>query len=156
VRILIAAVGKLRDGPELALTNDYLARAAAAGRQIGFKAVELAEVEGKPPGAARAEAAALYRATPDGARKILLDERGAEWTSRQLAEKLARWRDDGLGCVTFWIGGADGVSQSVKDQADEKLAFGRQTWPHRLVRAMISEQIYRAVTILCANPYHRD
>lgn len=156
MRILIAAVGRLRDGPEAGLTADYLARAAAAGRQLGFKAVDLVEVEGKPPGDARAEASALFRATPDDARKVLLDERGAEWTSRQLAEKLARWRDDGLPSVAFWIGGADGVSQGVKDQADHKLALGRQTWPHRLVRVMISEQIYRAVTILCGNPYHRD
>jgi 23S rRNA (pseudouridine1915-N3)-methyltransferase len=154
--LLIAAVGKLRDAPEAALAADYLTRAANAGRQIGFKSVDLVEVEARPSGDPRAEAAALYRATPDEARKILLDERGAEWTSRQLAEKLARWRDDGLPSVTFWIGGADGVSQSVKDNADEKLAFGRQTWPHRLVRVMISEQIYRALTILCGTPYHRD
>lgn len=138
------------------MTADYIARAATAGRQIGFKSVDIVEVEGKPPGDMRAEGAALFRATPDDARKVLLDERGAEWASRQLAEKLARWRDDGVPCTTFWIGGADGASQSVKDQADEKLAFGRQTWPHRLVRVMIAEQVYRAVTILCATPYHRD
>ena len=156
MRLQIVSVGRLRDAPEAALAADYIARAANSGRQIGFKSVELIEVEGKPPGEARAEASALYRATPDLARKILLDERGAEWTSRQLAEKLARWRDDGLACATFWIGGADGVSQSVKDNADEKLAFGRQTWPHRLVRVMIAEQVYRALTILCGTPYHRD
>lgn len=156
MRILIAAVGRLRDAPEATLTADYLARAAASGRRLGFKSVDLVEVEAKPPGDPRAEASALYRATPEAARKILLDERGGEWTSRQLAEKLARWRDDGLPCATFWIGGADGVSQSVKDNADEKLAFGRQTWPHRLVRVMIAEQIYRALTILCGTPYHRD
>ncbi len=156
MRIQIAVVGRLRDGPEAAMSADYVARAAAAGRQLGFKAVDLTEVEGKPAGDQRAEASALFRATPDGARRILLDERGAEWSSRQLAEKLARWRDDGVPCATFWIGGADGASQSVKDNADEKLAFGRQTWPHRLVRVMIAEQIYRAVTILCGTPYHRD
>jgi len=138
------------------MSADYIARAANAGKQIGFRGVDLIEVEGKPPGDQRAEAGALYRVTPDDARKVLLDERGGEWTSRQLAEKLARWRDDGVPCATFWIGGADGASQSVKDQADEKLAFGRQTWPHRLVRVMIAEQVYRAVTILCATPYHRD
>jgi 23S rRNA (pseudouridine1915-N3)-methyltransferase len=153
---MIAAVGRLRDGPEATLASDYVLRAANAGRQIGFKSVDIVEVDAKPSGDARAEAGALFRATPDDARKILLDERGAEWTSRQFAEKLARWRDDGLGCATFWIGGADGASQTIKDQADEKLAFGRQTWPHRLVRVMISEQIYRALTILCGNPYHRD
>ncbi len=156
MRLLIAAVGKLRDAPEAALVADYLTRAGNTGRQLGFKSVDLIEVEAKPPGDPRAEAAALFRATPDDARKILLDERGAEWTSRQLAEKLARWRDDGIPSTTFWIGGADGVSQSVKDNADEKLAFGRQTWPHRLVRVMIAEQIYRALTILCGTPYHRD
>lgn len=156
MKLVVAAVGKLRGGPEAELTADYLARAAAAGRSLGFKAVDLVEVEAKPPGDPRLEAAALFKATPDGAKKVLLDERGAEWTSRQLAEKLARWRDDGQGHTVFWIGGADGVSQSVKDQADEKLAFGRQTWPHRLVRVMIAEQIYRAVTILSGNPYHRD
>lgn len=156
MRIQIAVVGRLRDGPEAALSADYLQRAATAGKQIGFKAVDLTEVEGKPAGDQRAEATALFRATPDDARRILLDERGAEWSSRQLADKLARWRDDGVPCATFWIGGADGASQSIKDNADEKLAFGRQTWPHRLVRVMISEQIYRAVTILCGTPYHRD
>jgi len=156
LRIQIAVVGRLRDGPEAALSADYIQRAATAGKQIGFKAVDLTEVEGKPAGDQRAEASALFRATPDDARRILLDERGAEWSSRQLADKLARWRDDGVPCATFWIGGADGASQSIKDNADEKLAFGRQTWPHRLVRVMISEQIYRAVTILCGTPYHRD
>lgn len=156
MRIQIAVVGRLRDGPEAALSADYIQRAATAGKQIGFKAVDLTEVEGKPAGDQRAEATALFRATPDDARRILLDERGAEWSSRQLADKLARWRDDGVPCATFWIGGADGASQSIKDNADEKLAFGRQTWPHRLVRVMISEQIYRAVTILCGTPYHRD
>jgi 23S rRNA (pseudouridine1915-N3)-methyltransferase len=156
LRVLIAAVGRLRGGPEAELAADYVARAAASGRQIGIKAVEIVEVEAKPNGDQRAEAAALFKATPDDGKRILLDERGAEWSSRQLAEKLARWRDDGVPNVTFWIGGADDVSQSVRDNADEKLAFGRQTWPHRLVRAMIAEQVYRALTILCGTPYHRD
>jgi 23S rRNA (pseudouridine1915-N3)-methyltransferase len=156
LRILIVAVGRLRGGPEAELARDYVARAEAAGRSLGFRSVELIEVEGKPAGAPRTEAAALFRATPDEARTVLLDERGAEWASRQLAERLAKWRDDGAPAAAFWIGGADGAAQSVKDQAEHKLAFGRQTWPHRLVRVMISEQIYRAVTILSGNPYHRD
>jgi 23S rRNA (pseudouridine1915-N3)-methyltransferase len=156
LRVLIAAVGRLRSGPEVDLANDYIARANAAGRQLGFKSFDIVEVEAKQSGDRSAEAVALYKATPDDGKRILLDERGAEWTSRQLAEKLARWRDDGVPNVTFWIAGADGAAQSIKDNADEKLAFGRQTWPHRLVRAMIAEQIYRAVTILSGNPYHRD
>lgn len=156
MRILIAAAGRLRDTPEAALAEDYVKRAAVTGRGLGFRSIDIVEVEGKPLAEPRAEAAALFRATPDDARKVLLDERGAEWTSRQLADKLARWRDDGQANAVFWIGGADGASQSLKDQADEKLAFGRQTWPHRLVRVMIAEQVYRACTILSGNPYHRD
>jgi 23S rRNA (pseudouridine1915-N3)-methyltransferase len=156
LRIVIVAVGRLRAGPEADMARDYVARAEAAGRSLGFRGIALVEVEGRPAGDPRTEAAALYRATPGEARTVLLDERGAEWTSRQLAEKLAQWRDDGAPAAVFWIGGADGAAQSVKDQAQQKLAFGRQTWPHRLVRVMISEQIYRAVTILSGNPYHRD
>lgn len=156
MRILIAAAGRARGGHEDALARDYIARAASAGRALGFQQIELIEVQGRPPGDMRAEAAALFKTTPDAARRILLDERGKACTSREFAQRLARWRDDGESCVAFWIGGADGAAQSLKDEADEKLAFGRQTWPHLLVRALLAEQIYRAVTILGNTPYHRD
>lgn len=156
MKILIAAVGRLKTGPEAELTADYLARAAQAGRALGFQAIEQIEVEAKGQSEPRAEANLLLKAAPDDALTVLLDERGAEWSSRQLAQKLAEWRDRGEKQTVFWIGGADGAAQTLKDQAREKLALGRQTWPHRLVRVMISEQIYRAVTILSGNPYHRD
>ncbi len=156
MRLLIVAVGRLKAGPEADLTADYVARAQAIARGIGLKGVELVEVEGRPAGDARREAAALLKATPDDAVKILLDERGEAIASRQIAEKIAAWRDQGRGTAVFWIGGADGAAQGLKDQADEKWAFGRQTWPHRLVRAMLAEQLYRASTLLSHSPYHRD
>jgi 23S rRNA (pseudouridine1915-N3)-methyltransferase len=156
MRILVAAVGRLRSGPELELCKDYLSRAEAAGRALALAPVEMVEVEARPPADPRKEAAALLKATPDKGRTVLLDEKGENWSSRQLAEAIGRWRDDGVPALTFWIGGADGASQGLKDQADMKLAFGRLTWPHRLARAMICEQIYRAVMILSAQPYHRD
>ena len=156
MRLLIVAVGRLKSGPEADLTADYLTRAANMSRGMGFRGVELIEVEGRPPGGPRPEAHAILTASPDEGATVLLDERGAEWTSRQLAAQLASWRDAGRPNTTFWIGGADGAAQSLKDQSEAKLAFGRQTWPHRLVRVMLAEQIYRALTILCATPYHRD
>ena len=156
MKIIVAAVGRLRSGPEMELARDYVARAEAGGRHMGISPVEIVEVEAKAPSEPRTEAVALWKATPDKGRTILLDEKGDNWSSRQLAEAIGRWRDDGVPALTFWIGGADGVAQTLRDQADQKLAFGRQTWPHRLVRAMICEQIYRAVMILSANPYHRD
>ena len=156
MRIVIAAVGKLRTGPEIELVRDYVSRANAAGKQLALTPIEHVEVEGKPPGDMRREAASLLAATPEKSKTILLDERGEHWTSRQIAETFAKWRDDGVNCVTFWIGGADGSAQGLKDQADVKIAFGRQTWPHKLVRAMLAEQVYRAVSILGSTPYHRD
>jgi 23S rRNA (pseudouridine1915-N3)-methyltransferase len=156
MRILVAAVGRLRNGPELELCRDYIARAEAAGRSLALSPIAVVEVEARPPSDPSKEATALWKATPDDGRTILLDERGETWSSRQLAEAIARWRDDGVPALTFWIGGADGVAQTLKDQADRKIALGRMTWPHRLARVMICEQIYRAVTILGAQPYHRD
>lgn len=138
------------------MAADYIARAQAQGRMLGFPAVTLTEVEGRPAGDPRREAEAVLRATPDDGKRVLLDERGADLGSRKFAEKLARWRDEGAPALSFWIGGADGAAQTLKDQADEKIAFGRWTWPHRLVRVMAAEQIYRAVTILSDSPYHRD
>ena len=156
MRILIVAGGRKRAGPEDDLAADYIARAAPIGRALGFHPIELIEAAGRPAGDQRAEGAALLRATPDDAKTVLLDERGTEWASREFAQRLARWRDEGVPALTFWIGGADGATQTLKDQADEKLAFGRQTWPHLMVRAMLAEQLYRALTILSGNPYHRD
>lgn len=153
MKIFVAAVGRIRSGPEMELARDYASRAEAGGRQLGLAPVEIVEVEARD---ARAEAAALLKATPDRGRTILMDERGDNWSSRQLAEAIGRWRDDGAPTLTFWIGGADGVAQALRDKADQTLALGRMTWPHRLARAMICEQIYRAVMILGATPYHRD
>ena len=84
-----------------------------------------------------------------------MDERGRDLKSRELADRIGRWRDDGVQDLAFAIGGADGLSQAVRDRADLLLAFGRATWPHMLVRAMLAEQIYRAQTILSGHPYHR-
>lgn len=156
MRIKIIAVGRIKAGPEADLIATYLQRARGVGRGLGFSAFDVIEVEGRPLAEPRAEAQALFKATPDGATCILLDERGDNWSSRQVAEKLALYRDQGLSELVFWIAGADGAAQSLKDQAQAKLSFGRQTWPHKLVRALLTEQLYRACTILSGNPYHRD
>ena len=113
-------------------------------------------MEAKPPGDVEREGDLLLAASPPGGVRVLLDERGEAWPSRALASRIATWRDQGRPALTFLIGGADGTSAAVKAAADARLAFGPQTWPHRLVRAMAAEQLYRAVTILCGSPYHRD
>ena len=102
-----------------------------------------------------AEAALLLAAVPAGTVLVALDERGHDPTSEQLALRLATWRDAGRRSATFLIGGPDGLADRALNAADWRLAFGRLTWPHRLVRPMLAEQLYRATTILAGHPYHR-
>ena len=101
------------------------------------------------------ESIALANVIPDRAGIVLLDERGDNLDSAALAAQLQRWRDDGRPAAVFVIGGADGLAPSLRDKATLRLAFGAATWPHQLVRIMLLEQLYRAVTILSGHPYHR-
>jgi 23S rRNA (pseudouridine1915-N3)-methyltransferase len=159
MRIEIRAVGRLRAGPEKTLLDDYLARAAAAGRGLGITSLVFAEVEEKRrlDGAAlkTAEAALLKTSLPKGAHLVALDERGRAESSEAFAQRLGRWRDNGVGDLAFVIGGADGLAPSLREEADHLLAFGPMTWPHMLVRVMLAEQLYRAVSIMAGHPYHR-
>jgi 23S rRNA (pseudouridine1915-N3)-methyltransferase len=117
--------------------------------------VDIVEVESRKPGKAAEAEALLARLEPGGV-LIACDEHGHALASRAFADALARLRDEGIRRATFVIGGADGLDAQVLGLARERLAFGPQTWPHALVRAMLAEQVYRAITILAGSPYHRD
>jgi 23S rRNA (pseudouridine1915-N3)-methyltransferase len=151
MRIRLLCIGRLREGPERALVDNYLARARKTGLAHGWRAVE--EIELASGGGMDAEAGRILARTQGVL--IRLDERGEEWTSQELSARLLRWRDAG-DPVDFVIGGADGLAESVAQRAQQSLAFGVQTWPHRLVRVMLAEQIYRAVSIAAGTPYHRE
>jgi 23S rRNA (pseudouridine1915-N3)-methyltransferase len=154
LRITILAVGRLARSPETELVKTYAERATAVGRALGLGPVDVVEVESRKPGKA-AEAQALRPHLQD-ARVIACDEHGTARSSRALARELGRLRDDGVRHAVFLIGGADGLDSDLLAAADSTLAFGPQTWPHALARAMLAEQIYRAGTILAGGPYHRD
>ena len=136
------------------MAADWAARATATGRAHGLSPVEIVEVEARKAGKAAEGAALLDRL--DGAHLIACDEHGPASGSRDFAGLLARLRDDGVRHLAFAIGGADGLDEAVLSAARERLAFGPQTWPHALARAMLAEQIYRAATIMAGSPYHRD
>jgi 23S rRNA (pseudouridine1915-N3)-methyltransferase len=156
MRVSILAVGRLGRDPAAALARDYADRATAGGRSLGLGPVEIVEVEARKSGKA-AEAEALRAALgPDPAYLIACDERGRAHPSRAFAERIGKLRDGGERRLAFLIGGADGLDLALVAEARETLAFGAQTWPHALARAMLAEQIYRAVTILAGSPYHRD
>ena len=154
MKISIVAIGRLARSPETELVKLYLERATAAGRSLGLGPVDVVEVESRKPGKA-AEAEAL-RAHLADSHVIACDERGKARASRAFAEEIAMLRDRGARRLVFLIGGADGLDPELVASAQGTLAFGPQTWPHALARAMLCEQVYRAVSILAGSPYHRD
>lgn len=159
MNLIVAAVGRMKKGPERELAERYRERASKAGRAVGIQDVEVIEVaESRAREVNRRmieESIALTQLIPDDAVTVVLDQRGESLDSARFTSTLQRWRDNGRPAAVFVIGGADGLAPSLNEKADLRLAFGAATWPHQLVRIMLLEQLYRAVTILAGHPYHR-
>jgi 23S rRNA (pseudouridine1915-N3)-methyltransferase len=159
MRIVVAAVGRLKQGPETELSERYRKRAVQTGRQLGLRDIEVIEIResraGDAPKRMLEESIALATVIPKDAAVVLLDPRGQNVDSAGLASHLATWRANGRPAIVFLIGGADGLAPTVCEKAELRLSFGTATWPHQLVRVMLLEQLYRATTILTGHPYHR-
>ena len=159
MRIVVAAVGRLKQGPERELAERYRKRAADAGRGAGLAAFDIVEIkESRAGDAARRmieESIAVANVIPERAVSVILDARGESISSDAFASRLQGWRNEDRPAVVFIIGAADGLAPMLREQADLAIAFGAATWPHQLVRIMLLEQLYRAVTILAGHPYHR-
>src|SRR5215469_11543919 len=159
MRLLIAAVGRLKQGPERELAASFRKRAEAAGRSVGLRAIEVVEIrESRAHDAERRrveESIALANIIPDDAVVIILDQHGDSLDSPALAGLLREWRAASRATACFVIGGADGLAPTLIERAKLRLAFGKATWPHQLIRIMLLEQLYRAGTILAGHPYHR-
>ena len=159
MRVLIAAVGRLKSGPERDLAERYLKRAAQVGRSLGLTGFDIIEIrESRADSPARRmleESIAIVNVIPERAVTVLMDARGESLPSASFAGRLQAWRTEDKPAVVFVIGGADGLAPALKDKSNLAMAFGAATWPHQMVRVMLLEQIYRAVTILSGHPYHR-
>lgn len=157
MRVIIAAIGKLPAGPERELIDTYIARTDAISGVTRLGPVEVAEINPKPAERTpAAEARLLDAALRDAAPRIALDERGVTLGSAAFAKRLEAWRDDGARRLGFVIGGADGLDPDLGAGADFRLSLGAMTWPHALARVMLTEQLYRAASILAGGPYHRE
>jgi 23S rRNA (pseudouridine1915-N3)-methyltransferase len=158
MRLIVIAVGRLKQGPERELTNRYRERFEDIGRKLGFRGLEIHEIpESRARDAATRiseEATAISSHFPEKYGLIALDEHGKSIDSTGFAQHLGRFRD-AASDVIFVIGGADGLSPELRGRAKLVIAFGAATWPHQMVRVMLLEQIYRAATILAGHPYHR-
>ena len=160
MRLIVAAIGRLKAGPERELAERYRDRVAKAGRAVGLRDIEIVEIrESRAQEAAKRvleESIALANLVPERAVVVALDAKGENLDSGSFTVALRGWRDTSRPVAIFCIGGADGLGAEVKRRADLTLAFGTATWPHQLVRIMLLEQLYRAVTILAGHPYHRE
>jgi 23S rRNA (pseudouridine1915-N3)-methyltransferase len=151
LRITVAAVGRDRASLTRDLFDAYCKRSSWP-----IRLVEIAPRRLGPPERRLAdEAERVLRALPSGALRVALDEHGRQLDSLGFARQLGAWRAAGEIELGFLIGGPDGLAASVLEQAAAVIAFGAMTWPHRLVRVMLAEQLYRAETILAGHPYHR-
>lgn len=159
MRISLFAVGRLKSGPEKELVERYFDRFAKAGPAVGLELARITEINESRSGNAetrkREEAQALEKMLGEGTVLILLDERGKALDSPAFADLLGGIRDQGKRDLVIAIGGPDGLDPDLAAKASHMLCFGKMTWPHQMVRVMLGEQLYRAVTILSGHPYHR-
>ena len=159
MHIHIGAIGKLKNGPEKQLAAEYFDRVKKSGRALGITGLDIKEypesqnstdVQRKSQ-----EAEKLLAGCPPQSVLIVLDEFGKDDSSEDFSKLLVDLKDNGTQSVSFLIGGPDGHDPQLLAKATRKMAMGKKTWPHRLVRIMLAEQIYRAITIMANHPYHR-
>jgi 23S rRNA (pseudouridine1915-N3)-methyltransferase len=159
MRIVVIAVGRLKQGPERELAERYRERFDDLGRKLGFRGLDIHEIpESRAREAATRiaeEAAAIAATIPERSVLVCLDEHGQNIDSTTFARHLAGWRDEAAPSAVFVIGGADGLSPELRRRAKLGVAFGAATWPHQIVRVLLLEQLYRTATILAGHPYHR-
>jgi 23S rRNA (pseudouridine1915-N3)-methyltransferase len=157
--VAVHAVGRMKAGAEQQLAERYFQRFAKSGPAIGLEFSGVSEIaEGRAQSAderRRDEADRLRAQFAKGSALIVLDERGRNLASPELARKIGDLRDGGRRNLAFIVGGPDGLDPALRDGAELVLSFGLLTWPHQLVRIMLAEQLYRIATILSGHPYHR-
>lgn len=148
MKIRILAVGRQKSSPTLDLCDEYLKRMKWD--------VSLAEIDAPKGSTSAQEEPLILKKLPKDAFIVALDERGETLTSPEFSKKIGKWGTQAAGNeLVFLIGGADGLTDEIRKKAKFLLSFGKQTWPHMLVRVMLLEQVYRAQQISAGHPYHR-
>jgi 23S rRNA (pseudouridine1915-N3)-methyltransferase len=158
MKVLVAAIGRLKAGPERELFLRYWSRTEGLGRRVGLTGLQLIELpEGRAGDAAtrRSDEAGRLLAAAGPAQLISLEVGGTVRTSEAFAADLRRRRDAGLNALAFLIGGPDGHGPDIAAAGATTLSLGALTLPHGLARVVLAEQLYRAATILAGHPYHR-
>jgi 23S rRNA (pseudouridine1915-N3)-methyltransferase len=158
LRLVILAVGRLKAGPERDLVERYRQRIDGIGRSIGTTGLDIVEVperRARRDDDRRSEEAAVLLERAGSATLVVFDERGEAPSSEAFAARITAWRDEGRAALACAIGGPDGLDPALRRRADLVVSFGAFTLPHQIVRALVAEQLYRALTIIARHPYHR-
>ncbi|MET3589670.1 23S rRNA (pseudouridine1915-N3)-methyltransferase [Bartonella silvatica] len=159
MQISIFAVGRMKKGAEHKLVEHYLDRFSTSSRVVGWHLKKLQEIsESRAQTVCQRmeeEGKKLIAFLPEKCRLIVLDERGKSISSPAFSEKLRSYSDEGVRDLIIALGGPDGHSEEIRKRADFLLSFGFMTWPHQIARILLTEQLYRAVTIVSNHPYHR-
>lgn len=160
MRVVVAAVGRLKSGPEHDLVARYAKRLQKSGKPVGITSLDYIEIPESRANTSEQrkeeEAETLLSKLNPRTHIFAFDERGKNGSSPNFARQIETVLDSGLGDIAFIIGGPDGLAQSMRDEAKQIVSFGKLTMPHQLVRVLVLEQIYRATTILTNHPYHRE
>ena len=150
----------MKAGPERELADRYAQRLEKTAPSLGMEFSGIRQfAESRAKDAAtrkRDEAKSLRSAMGQQSRLLVFDERGKPLSSAEFAGQIARWRDEGARGLCCLIGGADGLDDTLRAEAGRIVSFGAMTLPHQIVRVLVLEQLYRAVTILSGHPYHRE
>ena len=158
MKLIVCAVGRLKSGPERDLADRYLKRAGDLAGKLGLSGpavIEINESRARDDASRRHDEWSALASKSEGATRIALDERGIALRSDEFAERLVKRREAGTKALAFLIGGADGLDAAARQGSAEIISFGAMTLPHQLVRIVLLEQIYRALTIRLGHPYHR-
>jgi 23S rRNA (pseudouridine1915-N3)-methyltransferase len=160
MRLAILAVGRMKSGPERELYDRYADRISKSGKALHFMGPDLHEiVESRAQDTQKRkseEATQLVQLAGEGARIIVLDEKGKDLSSQEFSQLLKTEQDMGTTKLAFAIGGPDGHGDELKNVSVRKIRLGAMTWPHQIARILLAEQIYRGITILSGHPYHRE
>lgn len=160
MQLYLAAIGRLKKGPEQELVSRYSDRLAKTGKQIGLSGISTIEiVESRARDAKsrkRDEADQMLARLPENCPIFAFDEQGASPDSAGFASLMEKQIESGLPALALVIGGPDGLDQRIRNRANRIISFGAATFPHQLVRVLVLEQVYRCVTILTNHPYHRS
>jgi 23S rRNA (pseudouridine1915-N3)-methyltransferase len=149
MKYIISFIGKSKTTDEDIIAKKYLKRlnnVVIKQHEVKTNNIKLKMME---------EGSKLIKATPLNGKLILLDEQGENLSSNDLAKLILEWEENNVSIVNFAIGGAYGNGEEIKKKADKIIAFGRQTWPHQMVKMMVAEQVYRIDTLLKGHPYHK-